>query len=111
MGTVPNGCEGGTRNVRRRGVPVSFRHALWPAVGSRWAGSRAAAAGFDLVARANRGVLESDGPHAWLHRRRRDILYSRDGGGPGDSIPKASMEQLGRRGDADRHRGAATMAG
>ncbi len=64
-----------------------------------------------VITREDKDILESTDPDALVDTRRRGVEYSMDSDRPGMLIRKKLMELLARHGEAEVHRGTATMAG
>jgi phenylpropionate dioxygenase-like ring-hydroxylating dioxygenase large terminal subunit len=64
-----------------------------------------------VITREDKDILESTDPDALVDTRRRGIEYSMDSDKPGMLIRKKLMELLAAHGEAEVHRGTATMAG
>ena len=62
-----------------------------------------------VITREDKDILESTDPDALVDTRRRGIEYSMDSDRPGMLIRKKLMELLARHGEAEVHRGTATM--
>jgi len=63
-----------------------------------------------VITREDKDILESTDPDALVDTRRRGVEYSMDSDRPGMLIRKKLMELLARHGEAEVHRGTATMA-
>jgi 5S rRNA maturation endonuclease (ribonuclease M5) len=64
-----------------------------------------------VITREDKDILESTDPDALVDTRRRGVEFSMDSDRPGMLIRKKLMELLARHGEAEVHRGAATMPG
>jgi 5S rRNA maturation endonuclease (ribonuclease M5) len=64
-----------------------------------------------VITREDKDILESTDPDALVDTRRRGVEYSMDSDRPGMLIRKKLMELLARHGEAEVHRGTATMPG
>ena len=64
-----------------------------------------------VITREDKDILESTDPDALVDTRRRGVEYSMDSDRPGMLIRKQLMELLARHGEAEVHRGTATMPG
>jgi hypothetical protein len=64
-----------------------------------------------VITREDKDILESTDPDALVDTRRRGVEYSMDSDKPGMLIRKKLMELLARHGEAEVHRGTATMPG
>jgi len=64
-----------------------------------------------VITREDKEILESTDPDALVDTRRRGVEYSMDSDRPGMLIRKKLMELLARHGEAEVHRGTATMPG